>query len=176
MDRMLRRSSHTTSLLEMLWEVVCCQRKNQRIPVDYVLYQTMKMRWLVNRLPALDKNIQRLVDLKCIKVFFDHRDGQLIRITQEGVAVLIHHCMTRKAKSNFSINREVCIVSFDIPESRRNDRLVLRRLLKVAKFKRVHKSTWVGQPQIVSHLIYFITRQRLQQHVHVYFGKEKYIH
>lgn len=160
----------------MLWEVAYRQPRSKRIPHDYVQYDTIKMRWLVNRLPALDKYLNRLRESGCIRLIDDARDGVLIRLTEQGSAVLIRQCLARKAKVQPSRKSEVCILSFDVPERYRADRLALRKLLKIAKFKNVHKSTWVGQPQLVSHLLYFIRRQKLESYVRIYFGKEKLIH
>ena len=159
----------------MLWEIISSQPKFGRIPNDYVQYDSIKMRWLVNRLSALDKNLARLREFGCIRLINDPRDGVLIRLTEKGSAELIRQCLTRKAERPDNYRSEICILSFDVPEGNRADRLALRRLLKIAKFKNVHKSTWVGRPQLTDHLMYFIRRQRLESYVRVYFGREKLI-
>jgi hypothetical protein len=159
----------------MLWEIVLRQPHGHIIPPEYVHYDILKMRWLVNRLPALDENLKRLKARRYISLIEDQSDGIFIRLTRAGMAVLIQHCLARKAKTSFNRKSEVCILSFDIPETRRADRLALGRLLRVAKFKRVHKSTWIGRPQLAEHLMYLLRLHELERYVCVYFGRQKYI-
>ena len=176
MEPHLRRTSSTSVLLDIIWETLCRQPRNTKIPNDYIRRDVLEYSWVTDQRSDLDKYLKRLKDLGYIKIIPDSAGDKYIRLTQLGVATLVRHCLVRKARVSGNDGHDVSILSFDIPENRRKDRLALRKLLKIAQYTKIHKSTWVGSPRITDHLLYLIQRQGLSSYVRVYLGREKRFH
>jgi|GEM_PF-1296193 len=173
MEPSLRRASHTSVLLEIIWEAICRQPKNGKIPSDYVRRDKVDYRWVTDQRSDLDKHLRRLQKLGRIRIVTDSSRDKFIRLTQAGIATLVQQCLVRKSYPAVDGPSEISIISFDIPESRRQDRRSLRKLLNLARYKQVHKSTWVGSPRITAHLFYLIKQRGLESYVRMYSGREE---
>ena len=68
---------------------------------------------------------------------------------------------------------QICIVSFDIPESVRHVRHALRILLKEAGFKLRHHSVWEGRRDIVNELVIFVRKMKAEKWITIYVGERK---
>jgi len=51
------------------------------------------------------------------------------------------------------IGDKVIVVSYDIPETHKRERNILRDILKILGFNMIHKSVWVGKVKIPKHFI-----------------------
>lgn len=66
----------------------------------------------------------------------------------------------------------LCLVTFDVPEKVREARSMLRRFLKKAGFKRIHKSVWVTNRDILVPFQKFIHALKIDDWIFVYLVQE----
>lgn len=86
---------------------------------------------------------QALRRLKDAKLVAERREGNRIAITltEKGVLEVIR---LRILDAEMFDDNRFCIVAFDIPESRRAVRYLLRQLLQKAGFAQLQKSVWIS--------------------------------
>lgn len=98
-------------------------------------------------------------------------DRIILSLTEAGKSAAF-----KKAVSD--INRPLpkglyCLVTYDIPESQRPARRVIRDLLKGAGFKVQHQSLWIGTNDLYDELNEIIRRLGVQKWIDVYLAKKK---
>ena len=77
-----------------------------------------------------------------------------------------------RCKSRLLPKGRVCVVCFDIPESIKEVRQALRKLLREAKLRHIQRSVWEGRRDIVNELRELVRRNSAQDWIRVYVADE----
>ncbi len=101
-------------------------------------------------------------------------DGGGWMITQKGTARLKHIGKQRRNPNSFmtarftpGTNKEVVIISFDIPEREKAKRRWLREALKSLSFSFLQKSVWIGTKGVPRDFMDALRERRLLPYVHI---------
>ena len=65
----------------------------------------------------------------------------------------------------------VCIITFDIPESQRFVRNLLRKVLKEWGFTKLQHSVWMTDKDVVAPLLLLLQRRKLDRWIHIIHGR-----
>jgi DNA-binding transcriptional regulator PaaX len=114
--------------------------------------------------------LRKLKEQKLIRIQ-EKGENFAIAFTQEGKIVVLKQRIIEKADR--LPNNKVCLVSFDVPEDIRYIRLMLRKLLKQAKFKQVHKSVWVTKHDVIKEFRHLINLLHAHRWMKIYEATEK---
>jgi len=95
-------------------------------------------------------------------------------ITQKGIARLERIGKQRRNPNSLmtahftpGTNKEVVIISFDIPEPERAKRRWLRKALKSLSFSFLQKSVWIGAKGVPEEFMDALRERRLLPYVHI---------
>ena len=97
-------------------------------------------------------------------------DGLLIALTNNGRVEKMRRCMEQRPILK---NGKVCLVVFDIPEIARRARNTFRQFLKKCGFRRLQKSVWENDRDVVNDVLQFIQRTNIHSWAKVYLGENK---
>ncbi len=160
--------TESSRLLDLIWTLLLesfdLRRKNMLPDLSFsFLYAAAKSEGLV----ITQRHLSRLVDSGYLS--YNHHTDE-IRLLRKGIRRLVVKCAKQTHKFSKFVS-ELCIVSFDIPETYRRRREDFRGFLKDAKFKQVHKSTWTNDLDLCLHAKYAARLFDVERFVVVYRGR-----
>lgn len=122
-----------------------------------------KKEWQVRR------ELKRMKQRKLIK---DQKRGTeaFYILTESGKTILLRK-IVKEVKKELP-NDTYCYVIFDIPESARQSRFVLRQVLEDANFKYVQRSVWASRLDVAPYLVELIRYAGIEKWVKVIVGKQ----
>jgi len=94
----------------------------------------------------------------------EQKSGQL-RLTKKGESALNDFSRNNYQKE---ASKNLIIVSFDIPESLRRGRNILRENLKLLGFNMVHQSTWFGKNKIPPKLLRELEKIGILEYIKIF--------
>ena len=117
-----------------------------------------------------DKRIQ-LAHMKRQKLIESRKIGNRIevKITEKGFQSLLFDALRRAAVSKNG--DEYCIIVFDIPESERARRDLMRYLFRECGLQCLQKSVWIAPLAVLPILQEFVKREKLTSWIHIIRGK-----
>lgn len=104
------------------------------------------------------------------------KNRNILRVTQGGAKKLFnlihrrksHYTVPRAEKYSSMRSENICIVTFDIPESERRKRDWLRGVLKFLGFSMVQKSVWVGKIKIPGDLLSDLSLLKMMDFIQIF--------
>lgn len=97
-------------------------------------------------------------------------------ITKQGKEIVIRAVAAlRKRETSIALRnpQEKIVIVFDIPEKRRNERMLLRFELLALEFKRLQQSVWIGCGPLPADFIAYLKDHDLLSCVHVFSVNKK---
>jgi DNA-binding transcriptional regulator PaaX len=93
-----------------------------------------------------------------------------LSFTQKGLLQLVTWCVTDRHHAR-RLDKQLCIVSFDITEIKKRGRDDFRNFLKKSGFSQLHKSVWTHEYDLGLHIKYAAHLFGLKNYVKVFLGK-----
>ncbi len=113
---------------------------------------------------------RRLYYLRRRKLIESRHVGERLelKLTDKGFWVLLKELVRRTALNK---DGKLCIVSYDVPQSEKRLRQMLRRLLRHCGFTRLQQSVWMIPKDVSSLFQAFVTESKLSQWIQVIEGR-----
>jgi len=92
-----------------------------------------------------------------------------VKITDKGFQKILTHTFRRAVQNNTS--DEYCIIVFDIPESERDRRDLMRYIFRECGMQCLQKSVWIAPVAVLPLLQEFVKREKLTPWIHIIRGK-----
>lgn len=116
------------------------------------------------------RDLSRLKKLGLVET--ETRDGFVkVKLTEEGES---EYLKIKIYQTGPLARGLICVVVFDIPEKKREERKLLRFFLKEFGFEKIQKSVWISPFDVAEPLIEFVKARKLDGWIRVFTAKESF--
>ena len=114
--------------------------------------------------------LRALERYKCIET---KRIGEklMVRLTAKGWQQALRDKI--RCAPNARAGGEICIVIFDVPESERRVRNILRYILRECQFTMLQKSVWISKKDVLTELCALLQGAKLERWIRIITGQEQ---
>lgn len=155
-------------VLDVGEEVLFCMGR-PRIAMSMDRYEYMQVQRGIEE--AARRRAERVLRNKRIAEIQDKAGKVEVLFSKEGKTEFLKHAIIRCAKR--LPDKQVCLVSFDIPETASGIRKMFRGFIKEAGFRQLHRSVWVTDKDVVELMGVLVKRLKISAWVSIFIARDR---